>query len=124
MSHLIIDAPRRRSGLVRWRDRGLTLLLWAAWSRPVDALTRLAAGSAGPDGGPLWDAFVRDLVGASGTAGVLIALLYARGGYERLRCGSGAPAGPRAVERLRRLWLHSRGPTRVAVTPHPREDQA
>lgn len=88
---LIIDAPARRSRLVRWRDRGLTLLLWGAWSRPVDAFARLALGPGGPEGAPLWDAFLRDLGEASGAAIALIVLLYAWGGYDRYR----AAASPR-----------------------------
>jgi hypothetical protein len=82
---LIIEAPGQRSWLLRWRDRGLTILLWSAWSRPVDALARLAVGPATPDGVQLWDAFLRDLGEASTAAGVLIAMLYAWGGYERVR---------------------------------------
>ncbi len=82
---LIIDAPGRRSRLLRWRDRGLTLLLGSAWSRPVDALARLAVGPAAADGGQIWDTFLRDLCDASGTAVILIAVLYAWGGYERVR---------------------------------------
>jgi hypothetical protein len=82
---LIIDAPGQRSRLLRWRDRGLTLLLWSLWSRPVDALARLAVGPAALDGGQIWDAFLRDLSDASGVAGILIAVLYTWGGYERVR---------------------------------------
>ena len=37
---LIIEAPGQRSRALRWRDRGLTLLLWGAWGRPVDAVAR------------------------------------------------------------------------------------
>lgn len=81
----IIDAPEQRSRFLRWRDRGLTLLLWSAWSRPVDALARLAVGPTGADGGVVWDSFLRDLGDASTTAGVLIVVLYAWGGYERVR---------------------------------------
>ncbi len=55
------------------------VLLWSAWSRPVDALARLAVGPPGPDGALQWGRFLRDLVDASGTVGVLIVLLYARG---------------------------------------------
>jgi hypothetical protein len=82
---LIIDAPGRRSWLVRWRDRCLTLLLWSLWSRPVDALARFAVGPMDPDSAHLWHGFLRDLTDASSAAGVLIVLLYARGGYERVR---------------------------------------
>lgn len=81
----IIDAPEQRSRFLRWRDRGLTLLLWSAWSRPVDALARLASGPTGADGGVVWDSFLRDLGDASTMAGLLIAVLYAWGGYERVR---------------------------------------
>lgn len=88
---LIIEAPARRSRFVRWRDRCLTLLLWGAWSRPVDAFARLALGPGGPEGAPLWDAFLRDLGEASGAAITLIVLLYAWGGYDRYR----AAASPR-----------------------------
>jgi hypothetical protein len=79
---LVIDAPARRSRFLRWRDRCLTLLLWSAWSRPVDAIARLATG-APPDGGLVWDAFLRDVGDASSAASVLIVLLYAWGGYGR-----------------------------------------
>jgi hypothetical protein len=82
---LIIDVPSQRSWLLRWRDRGLTLLLWIAWSRPVDALARLAVGPSGSDGEHLWDTFLRDLADASGTASILIAVLYTWGGYDRVR---------------------------------------
>jgi hypothetical protein len=82
---LIIEAPGRRSRLLRWRDRGLTFLLWTVWSRPVDAVARLAVGPIGPDASPLREAFVRDLTDASIAAGLLIAALYAWGGYERRR---------------------------------------
>ena len=82
---LIIEAPGRRSRLLRWRDRGLTLLLLGAWSRPVDAIARFAVGPTTPDGAQLWDAFLRDLGDASATAGVLIAALYVWGGYDRVR---------------------------------------
>jgi hypothetical protein len=82
---VIIEAPSRRSSLLRWRDRCLTFLLWSLWSRPVDALAWLAVGAPGPDGGVLWDAFLRDLGDASSAASVLIVLLYARGGYGRYR---------------------------------------
>ena len=81
---LIIDAPARRSRFLRWRDRCLTFLLWSAWSRPVDAIARLTTG-APPDGGIVWDAFLRDLGDASSTAGVLIVVLDAWGGYGRFR---------------------------------------
>jgi hypothetical protein len=94
---LIIDAPGRRSRLVRWRDRGLTVLLCGAWSRPVDALARLAVGPPGSDGALHWESFLRDLGDASGTAGILIVLLYAWGGYDRwrLREAPRRTAGPR-----------------------------
>src|SRR5262245_36644948 len=82
---LIIEAPGRRSWFLRWRDRCLTVLLWSAWSRPVDAIARLTAGPAAQDNGPLWDAFLRDLGSASSSAGILIVLLYTWGGYERYR---------------------------------------
>ena len=82
---LIIEAPGQRSWLLRWRDRGLTVVLLGAWSRPVDAIARLAVGPTTPDGAQLWDAFLRDLGDASGTAGVLIAALYVWGGYDRVR---------------------------------------
>jgi len=82
---LIIEAPGRRSRLLRWRDRGLTVLLLGAWSRPVDAIARLAVGPTTPDGAQLWDAFLRDLGDASATAGILIAALYVWGGYTRVR---------------------------------------
>jgi hypothetical protein len=82
---LIIEAPGRRSRLLRWRDRCLTFLLWSAWSSPVDALARLTVSPAGSDGAPLWDAFLRDLGNASSGTGILIAVLYAWGGYERVR---------------------------------------
>ena len=82
---LIIDAPGQRSWFVRWRDRALTVLLWSAWSRPVDALARLAVGPAGIEGGQTWSIFLRDLGDASSTAGVLLAVLYVWGGYERVR---------------------------------------
>jgi hypothetical protein len=90
----LIEAPRRRSVFLKWRDRGLTLVLWSFWSRPVDAITRLAAGPVGPDGAPAWDSFLRDLTDASSAAGVLIVLLYAWGGYDRLR--------PRGTSRILR----------------------
>jgi hypothetical protein len=80
---LIIEAPGQRSSFLRWRDRGLTLLLSSAWSRPVDALVQLTAGAPETDGGFLWDAFLRDLGDASSVASVLIVLLYAWGGYGR-----------------------------------------
>jgi hypothetical protein len=83
--NLIIEAPGRRSRLLRWRDRCLTFLLWSAWSSPVDALARLAVGPVGPDGGLLWDAFLHDLGYASSGTGFLIVLLYAWGGYDRYR---------------------------------------
>lgn len=79
---LVICESSRRSALLRWRDRGLTFLLWSAWSRPVDALARLAAGPSGSAGGPSWDTFLRDLTDASSAAGILIALLYAWGSYQ------------------------------------------
>jgi hypothetical protein len=82
---VIIDAPGERSRFLRWRDRALTVLLWSAWSRPVDALARLAAGPTGAEDGQLWSIFLRDLGDASSTAGILIAALYAWGGYERVR---------------------------------------
>jgi hypothetical protein len=82
---LIIEAPGRRSSFLRWRDRGLTLLLSSAWSRPVDALAWLTVGPPGPDGGFLWDAFLCDLGDALCTASLLIVLLYAWGGYGRYR---------------------------------------
>lgn len=80
---LIIEVPGRRSWLLRCRDRCLTLLLWGAWSRPVDALARLTVGPVGSDNGPLWDTFLRDLTQASSAMCLLIVLLYAWGGYER-----------------------------------------
>jgi hypothetical protein len=81
---LIIEAPGQRSRALRWRDRGLTLLLWGAWSRPVDAVARLTAGPAS-EHGLLWGAFLRDLADASCMAGALIAALYVWGGYHRVR---------------------------------------
>jgi hypothetical protein len=82
---VIIEAPERRSALLRWRDRGLTVLLWSLWSRPVDAVVRLTSGPVGLDGGSQWDSFLRDVGDASSAAGVLIVLLYAWGGYDRCR---------------------------------------
>ena len=82
---VIIDAPARRSWLLRWRDRCLTFLLWHAWARPVDALARLTTGAPGADSALLWDTFLRDLWTASSAATILIALLYAWGGYGRYR---------------------------------------
>jgi hypothetical protein len=90
---LIIDAPARRSRFLRWRDRCFTLLLWSAWSRPVEAIARLTTG-APPDGGLVWDAFLRDLGDASSAAGVLIVLLYAWGGYGRVRVHRTSARGP------------------------------
>jgi hypothetical protein len=86
---LVIDVPARRSWLLRWRDRCLTLLLWGAWGRPVDALARLAIGPVGSDSGPVWDTFLRDLAGATSATSILVVLLYAWGGYQRLHQKAG-----------------------------------
>ena len=87
------------------RDRCLTVALWAAWSRPVEALARLAAGDPGSGAGPDWAGFVSDVAAAGRVAGVLMALLVGWGAYGRWRGGdvTGSPATsepPPSVEAL------------------------
>ena len=101
----IIDAPVQRTRWLRCRDRCLMAALWAAWSRPVEALARLAAGDPGSGAGPDWAGFVSDVAAAGRVAGVLMALLVGWGAYGRWRGGdvTGSPATsepPPSVEAL------------------------
>ena len=77
----VIDAPARRSARLRWRDHCLTLVLWAVWGDPIDALARLAIGERSVSADTLWAAFTTDLATMMGVAGLLVSLLLGWGAW-------------------------------------------